>query len=55
MRAGTAAFGVEQGADRFVVTRRGQLRVTGHKNVETFMSYYRSGDVLASEAARLLE
>ena len=31
------------------------IRMTGHKTVDTFMGYYRSGDVLGSESSRLLD
>ncbi len=31
------------------------MRMTGHKTVDIFMGYYRSGDVLRSESSRLLD
>ncbi|MFZ3117070.1 MAG: site-specific integrase [Variovorax sp.] len=31
------------------------MRMTGHKSVDIFMGYYRSGDVLASESSRLMD
>jgi hypothetical protein len=31
------------------------MKITGHKNFEVFMGYYRAGDLLNSETARMLD
>jgi integrase len=31
------------------------MKMTGHKNINVFMNYYRAGDLLNSPAARMLE
>lgn len=31
------------------------IKLTGHKKIETFMSYYQAGNVLKSKSGRMLE
>ena len=47
--------GFVTGAGRRQVNMSEAMRMTGHNNVETFMGYHRSGDVLGSSVARMLE
>lgn len=42
-------------AGRRQVSTAEAMKLTGHKNVETFMGYYRAGDVLESQAGRMMD
>lgn len=42
-------------AGRQQVSTAEAMKMTGHKNVETFMGYYRAGDVLESQAGRMMD
>lgn len=42
-------------AGRQQVSTAEAMKLTGHKNVETFMGYYRAGDVLESQAGRMMD
>lgn len=42
-------------AGRRQVSTAEAMKMTGHKNVETFMGYYRAGDVLESQAGRMMD